>query len=57
MAQNAAKGDLTLTIEESELEATIRFVPDPDGADWTGEKLLRVFMDARIRRLESQARR
>ncbi|HUW41624.1 MAG TPA: FapA family protein [Rectinemataceae bacterium] len=48
MSQNAAKGDLTLTIEENELEATIRFVPDPNGAEWTSEKLLRIFMDARI---------
>jgi uncharacterized protein (DUF342 family) len=48
MGQNAAKGDITLTIEENELEATIRFVPDPNGAEWTAEKLLRVFMDARI---------
>ncbi|MDA8425662.1 MAG: hypothetical protein M0Z80_05950, partial [Treponema sp.] len=48
MPQNAAKGDLTLTVEENELEATIRFVPDPNGAEWSSEKLLRILMDARI---------
>jgi len=48
MAQGAAKGDLTLTIEESELEASIRFTANPSGAEWTADKLLRVLMDARI---------
>jgi uncharacterized protein (DUF342 family) len=46
--QNAAKGDLSLAIEEDETQATLSFVPDKDGAEWTAEKVLRVLMDARI---------
>ncbi len=48
MAQSAAKGDLALAIDEDELEASLTFTPDKEGADWTADKVLRVFMDARI---------
>jgi uncharacterized protein (DUF342 family) len=48
MAQTAAKGDLALVIDEEELEASLTFTPDKDGAEWTAEKILRVLMDARI---------
>ena len=48
MAQNAAKGDLALAIDEDELEASLTFTPSKDGADWTAEKVMRILMDARI---------
>jgi uncharacterized protein (DUF342 family) len=48
MAQSTAKGSLTLTIDVDELRASLGFVPDPSGAEWTAEKVLRVLMDARI---------
>jgi uncharacterized protein len=48
MAQSAAKGDLELSIDEDEIEASIIFTPDKDGADWVAEKIMRVLMDARI---------
>lgn len=48
MAQAVAKGDLVLSVEEDELGARIDFTPDPNGAEWTAEKLMRVLMDARI---------
>jgi uncharacterized protein (DUF342 family) len=48
VAQAVAKGDLVLSVGEDELEASIEFTPDKDGADWTAEKLIRVLMDARI---------
>ena len=48
MAQSAAKGDLALAITEDELEASLTFTPDKDGAEWSAEKLMRVLMDARI---------
>ena len=48
MAQSAAKGDLALDVDEDELEASLTFTPDKDGAEWTAEKILRVLMDARI---------
>jgi uncharacterized protein len=48
MAQSAAKGDISLAIEEDETQASLAFVPDKDGAEWTAEKVIRVLMDARI---------
>jgi uncharacterized protein len=48
MAQSAAKGDLSLSIEQDEIEASLAFTPDKDGADWTADKVLRILMDARI---------
>jgi hypothetical protein len=48
VAQALAKGDLALSISEDELEASIEFTPNPGGAEWTAEKLMRVLMDARI---------
>jgi hypothetical protein len=48
MDQNIARGDLALTVDESELEAWLTFTPDPDGAEWTADKILRILMDARI---------
>jgi Predicted polymerase, most proteins contain PALM domain, HD hydrolase domain and Zn-ribbon domain len=49
MAASVAKGDLSLSIDEDELEASLSFTPDAaNGAEWTAEKLLRVLMDARI---------
>jgi len=48
MAQGVAKGELTLTVEQNELEASIRYAPDPNGAEWTADKLLRIIMDARL---------
>jgi hypothetical protein len=48
MAQASAKGDLALTIDELGLEASLRFTPDPNGAEWTADKLLRLVMDARV---------
>ncbi len=48
MAQSAAKGDLALAIDEDELEASLTFTPDKEGAEWTAEKVLRILMDARI---------
>jgi len=48
MAQSAAKGDLSLAIEEDEIEASLSFIPDQNGAEWTADKVLRVLMDARI---------
>jgi hypothetical protein len=48
MAQSAAKGDLSLAIEEDETEASLGFIPDKDGAEWTADKVLRILMDARI---------
>jgi uncharacterized protein (DUF342 family) len=48
MAQIIAKGDLALTIETGELEASLSFSPNPQGAEWNAEKVLRVLMDARI---------
>jgi len=48
MAQSAAKGDLALAIDEDELEASLTFTPDKQGAEWTAEKVMRVLMDARI---------
>jgi uncharacterized protein len=48
MAQSAAKGDLSLAIEEDEIEASLTFIPDGNGAEWTSDKVLRILMDARI---------
>ena len=49
MAQaSVAKGNLELSIDENELGASISFTPDKDGAEWTGEKVQRLLMDARI---------
>ena len=48
MAQAGAKGDIALTIDERGLEASLRFTPDPEGAEWTAEKLMRLVMDARL---------
>jgi uncharacterized protein len=48
VAQAVAKGDLALSIDEDELQASVEFTPDKDGAEWTAEKLMRVLMDARI---------
>ncbi|MBL8965539.1 MAG: DUF342 domain-containing protein, partial [Spirochaetaceae bacterium] len=48
MAQSIAKGDIALTVDELELEASLRFTPDPNGAEWSGEKILRLVMDAKI---------
>ncbi|HRY54429.1 MAG TPA: FapA family protein [Spirochaetia bacterium] len=48
MAQAVAKGDLALTIDEGELEASISYSPDPNGAEWGAEKVLRLLMDARV---------
>jgi uncharacterized protein (DUF342 family) len=48
MAQASAKGSLALTIDELGLEASLRFTPDPEGAEWTQDKLLRLVMDARV---------
>ena len=48
MAQAPAKGDVALTIDELGLEASLRFTPDPNGAEWNAEKLMRLVMDARI---------
>jgi uncharacterized protein (DUF342 family) len=48
MAQSSAKGDLALAIDEGELEASLTFTPDKDGAEWTADKVLRILMDARI---------
>jgi uncharacterized protein len=48
VAQSVAKGDLVLSIGEDELEASIEFTPDKDGAEWNAEKVMRVLMDARI---------
>ena len=48
MAQAGAKGDIALTIDELGLEASLRFTPDPNGAEWSADKLLRLIMDARI---------
>lgn len=48
MAQAVAKGDLALTIDEDELGASLRFSPDPNGAEWSADKVLRLLMDARI---------
>ena len=48
MAQTVAKGTITLVVDERELEASLSFAPDPNGAEWTGEKLLRLAMDSRI---------
>jgi uncharacterized protein len=48
MAVAAVKGDLALDIDEDELQASITFTPDAEGAEWTAEKIMRIFMDARI---------
>ncbi|MEI6874843.1 MAG: FapA family protein [Spirochaetota bacterium] len=48
MAQAVAKGNLTLTVEQDELEARFDFVPDQAGAEWTTEKVFKLAMDARI---------
>jgi len=48
MAQAAAKGDLALTIDELGLEASLRFTPDQNGAEWSADKLLRLVMDSRL---------
>ena len=48
MAQAGAKGDIALTIDERGLEASLRFTPDPEGAEWSADKLMRLVMDARI---------
>lgn len=48
MAQAGAKGDIALTIDELGLEASLRFTPDPNGAEWTADKLMRLVMDARV---------
>lgn len=48
MAQTGAKGSLALTVDELGLEASLRFTPDPNGAEWTADKLMRLVMDARI---------
>ena len=48
MSPSVAKGVLALAIDEDELEASLIFTPDKDGAEWTAEKVLRVLMDARI---------
>jgi len=48
VAQAVAKGDLVLSIGEDELEASLEFTPDKDGAEWNAEKIMRVLMDARI---------
>jgi uncharacterized protein len=48
MAQSVAKGDLALSIDEYEIEASLSFKPDKDGAEWTAEKIQRILMDARI---------
>jgi uncharacterized protein (DUF342 family) len=48
MAQSVAKGDLALSIDEDEIEASLSFTPDKDGAEWTAEKIQRILMDARI---------
>jgi len=48
MAQAGAKGDIALTIDERGLEASLRFTPDPEGAEWTADKLMRLVMDARL---------
>ena len=48
MAQASAKGDIALTIDERGLEASLRFTPDPEGAEWTADKLMRLVMDARL---------
>ncbi len=48
MAAAGAKGDLALTIDELGLEASLKFTPDANGAEWTGDKLLRLVMDARV---------
>jgi uncharacterized protein len=48
VAQSVAKGNLELSIDEEELEASLTFTPDKDGAEWTAEKVQRVLMDARI---------
>ncbi len=54
MAQSIAKGVVALTVDELELEASLAFTPDPDGAEWTGEKILRLAMDARISSLNQK---
>ncbi len=48
MSPSVAKGAIALAIDEDELEASLIFTPDKDGAEWTAEKILRVLMDARI---------
>ena len=37
-----------IAIDEDELEASLTFTPDQEGADWTAEKVMRILMDARI---------
>jgi Predicted polymerase, most proteins contain PALM domain, HD hydrolase domain and Zn-ribbon domain len=48
MAASSVKGDIALAIDEGELEASLSFTPDKDGAEWTAEKVLKILMDARI---------
>ncbi len=48
MAQAVVKGVVALTIDELELEASLSFTPDPNGAEWSAEKLQRLAMDARL---------
>ena len=42
MSPSVAKGAIALAIDEDELEASLIFTPDKDGAEWTAEKILRV---------------
>ena len=48
MAISSAKGDHAHAIDEDELEASLTFTPDKNGAEWTADKVLRILMDARI---------
>jgi uncharacterized protein len=48
MAQSIAKGDLELSVDENEIEASLVFTPDKEGAEWSAEKIQRILMDARI---------
>ncbi len=48
VANAGAKGDLALTVDELGLEASFRFTPNAEGAEWTADKVMRLVMDARI---------
>jgi len=48
MAQAIVKGNIALTVEAGELEARLEFRPDPEGGEWTSDKVQKLALDARL---------